>query len=119
MSTKSSRSIDPLGIGIERARKNEAQRQPTGRMIPCPGEAHSNPFIDNCGTCAPRWGTIPELAPLDLDAARKAKADIPCGELSEEQHKIVLADVKAGRARFVDVRRTFSWGSRSYTVARY
>lgn len=26
--------------------------------IPCPGEAHSNPFIDNCWTCAPRWGVI-------------------------------------------------------------
>lgn len=22
----------------------------------CDGEAHSNPFIDNCGCCAPRWG---------------------------------------------------------------
>lgn len=21
---------------------------------PCPGEAHSNPFIDHCLTCAPR-----------------------------------------------------------------
>ncbi len=24
--------------------------------IKCSGEAHSNPFIDNCGLCAPRWG---------------------------------------------------------------
>jgi hypothetical protein len=22
----------------------------------CHGEAHSNPHIDNCMTCAPRWG---------------------------------------------------------------
>lgn len=22
----------------------------------CNGEAHSNPFIDNCMCCAPRWG---------------------------------------------------------------
>jgi hypothetical protein len=22
----------------------------------CLGEAHSNPFIDNCGSCMPRWG---------------------------------------------------------------
>lgn len=21
----------------------------------CTGEAHSNPHIDNCGVCAPRW----------------------------------------------------------------
>lgn len=22
----------------------------------CTGEAHSNPYVDNCGACAPRWG---------------------------------------------------------------
>jgi hypothetical protein len=22
----------------------------------CTGEAHSSPYIDNCGLCAPRWG---------------------------------------------------------------
>lgn len=25
-------------------------------LEPCDGEAHSNPHIDNCGACAPRWG---------------------------------------------------------------
>jgi hypothetical protein len=25
-------------------------------LKPCTGEAHSNPFIDNCMCCAPRWG---------------------------------------------------------------
>lgn len=25
---------------------------------PCGGEAHSNPFIDNCMRCAPRWGWV-------------------------------------------------------------
>ncbi len=24
----------------------------------CTGEAHSNPHIDNCGVCAPRWGLL-------------------------------------------------------------
>lgn len=24
----------------------------------CEGEAHSNPFIDNCGCCMPRWGVV-------------------------------------------------------------
>lgn len=27
-------------------------------LVPCPGTAHSNPHIDNCGQCAPRWGWI-------------------------------------------------------------
>jgi hypothetical protein len=27
-------------------------------LIECPGEAHSNPYIDNCSVCAPRWGYI-------------------------------------------------------------
>jgi hypothetical protein len=25
-------------------------------LIPCDGAAHSNPHIDNCLSCAPRWG---------------------------------------------------------------
>ncbi len=42
------------------------QLQATGRMVPCPGEAHSNPWIDNCMICAPKWGEIPEReAPLN------------------------------------------------------
>lgn len=47
------------------------QRKPTGNMLPCPGDAHSTPFIDNCGICAPRWGEVPEYAPADLDAAKR------------------------------------------------
>lgn len=27
-------------------------------LEPCGGEAHSNPFIDNCMRCAPRWGWL-------------------------------------------------------------
>lgn len=26
------------------------------RLVPCTGEAHSNPHIDNCMQCAPFWG---------------------------------------------------------------
>lgn len=31
---------------------------------PCTGEAHSNPWIDNCPVCAPRWGTVVTQDPL-------------------------------------------------------
>jgi len=31
-------------------------------LQPCNGEAHSNPHIDNCGTCAPRWGWLGAVA---------------------------------------------------------
>lgn len=27
--------------------------------ITCTGEAHSNPYIDNCGVCMPYWGNFP------------------------------------------------------------
>jgi hypothetical protein len=58
------------------------ERQPTGRMLPCPGDAHSNPYIDNCMICAPRWGEIPERAPVDFDVAKRdglvvCAADVP------------------------------------------
>lgn len=44
----------------------------TWHFVPCPGEAHSNPHIDNCGLCAPQWGKI--LVPtdcVDLNAWRE------------------------------------------------
>jgi hypothetical protein len=27
-------------------------------LAECSGEAHTNPHIDNCGVCAPRWGLV-------------------------------------------------------------
>jgi hypothetical protein len=31
-------------------------------LAPCEGEAHSNAHIDNCLSCAPRWGYVgPEV----------------------------------------------------------
>jgi hypothetical protein len=47
-------------------------RKPTGRDIPCPGEAHSNAHIDHCMLCLPRWGVIAEVEPL-LNAERLAE----------------------------------------------
>src|ERR1700760_3235769 len=58
----------------------EYVQKKTGRMIPCPGEAHQNPIgYDHCMVCLPRWGEIEELAPIDLAAARAARQDIPVG----------------------------------------
>jgi hypothetical protein len=34
----------------------------------CPGEAHANPLIDHCHTCAPRWGVVPVYAEIDVAA---------------------------------------------------
>ncbi len=33
----------------------------------CDGEAHSNPYIDYCTTCAPLWGwvVVPAVAPAE------------------------------------------------------
>ncbi len=30
----------------------------------CHGEAHSNPHIDNCGLCSPRWGWLGAKEPI-------------------------------------------------------
>lgn len=37
---------------------------------PCPGEAHENPYIDNCMVCLKhRWEFVPKYAPIDVVAA--------------------------------------------------
>ncbi len=65
--------------------------------------------------CAPRWGKIEELAPLDVEAARKAELDIPVNELSQEQFLAIRPDIDAGKASLVSVTHR----SRTYNVIRY
>lgn len=38
--------------------------KPKPVWIKCNGEAHSNPYIDNCGICMPFWGDYP-ICPND------------------------------------------------------
>ena len=46
------------------------------RLVPCPGEAHSNPFIDNCSLCMPRWGWVEIPAKYaTLDEYRAAREE--------------------------------------------
>jgi len=90
----------------------EYKRTKTGRLIPCDGEAHRNAYIDNCGKCAPRWGEVEELAPVDLDAAKRAGLDVAIHDLTDEQ--VEQAD-RDGLARVVRVQR----GAASYCVLRW
>jgi hypothetical protein len=78
----------------------EYQREKTGRLVPCDGEAHKNPHIDNCMVCAPRWGEVEEMAPVDIDKARAERlavrvADLPLGKAEEEE------DAGCGRIEMV------------------
>lgn len=34
-----------------------------GLLTPCTGEAHTNPYIDHCEQCAPRWGWMETTGP--------------------------------------------------------
>lgn len=47
------------------ATKSDAPNHP---MLPCTGEAHSNPHIDNCTLCAPRWGKVPAFKGCSREA---------------------------------------------------
>ena len=35
---------------------NMKSARPGYALVPCDGAAHLNPHIDNCTSCAPRWG---------------------------------------------------------------
>ena len=93
----------------------EYEQKKTGRMIPCPGEAHSNAFIDHCGLCMPGWGEIEELAPIDLEDAKNRRLDVPAPDLDNEQMKDMMAREKAGEVKLVSVRR----GNTFYSVYRW
>lgn len=96
-------------------RPGEARRVPTGRLVPCPGEAHSNAFIDHCAVCAPRWGQVEEYAPIDIKAAREAGLDVPWSALTTAQSEYLLALEDACELVTVGV----EWRGCSYQVARF
>ena len=47
-------SGDELSLRLQGALESYGLRA----LTPCPGEARSNPHIDNCSLCAPRWGWV-------------------------------------------------------------
>ncbi len=56
--------------------------------IPCPGEAHSNAFIDHCMLCSPRWGVL--VVPADSAAVLIAEERAA----KEEQERRALVNFK-------------------------
>ena len=81
------------------------ERGTTGNLVDCPGEAHSNAFIDHCGLCAPRWGKVEEVAPLDMGEVRASGMAISCHDLTrdqckiEESHGAVLVSIQKARRK--------------------
>ncbi len=74
-------------------------------LFPCPGEAHSNPYIDNCMVCAPRWGQLTRFKPVPLAAVIKGvavpySAANPYGQLDNPEFK---AAEEAGTIKLVQV----------------
>jgi len=93
-------------------------RATTGRTVPCPGAAHLNPHVDHCLVCAPRWGIVDELAPVDLAVARSKGLAVPIVDLSEEQAEQARAlggtitDVTETWRRVTHMFRAFIWETR-------
>lgn len=100
-------------------RSREYKRKPSGKTIPCTGDAHSNPFIDHCLQCAPGWGEIPVLEPVDIDEAREGKLDIRPRDLDEHQEKVMQDHRRRGEVSLVTVRRRVRRGHQTYLVWRW
>lgn len=94
------------------------ERKKTGRLVPCPGEAHSNPFIDNCSLCAPRWGQVEELEPeLTLEQvveATHAGYDVALSDVSREAYEALYG----ARVKFFERTDKTGYGSVSFSVVR-
>jgi hypothetical protein len=78
------------------------ERSYTGRMLKCPGEAHSNIFIDHCGVCLGYgWGKLPEYAPVDMNEAWEKGLTVMADAAPDEFCKSV--DTKKWSIETVDV----------------
>jgi len=98
----------------------EYEREETGEMIDCPGEAHSNPFVDHCEVCAPLWGKVKALAPVDLAEARAGGFDVAVADLDDAQDQTMQALVAEG-AVVLATKRLYRRGNLigSYMVYRW
>jgi hypothetical protein len=57
------RPVDPVAERDEedsmaKRTKNPKVLAEKVHLVPCTGEAHGNPYIDNCMMCAPHWGWV-------------------------------------------------------------
>lgn len=59
-------------------------------LVTCPGEAHENMHIDNCGLCAPRWGMMMSYKPTTLSAVVKGVA-VPVNETGKVESANALS----------------------------
>ena len=89
MAKKKTVTILETDSGLK-ARK-EFSREKTGKTVPCPGEDHSNAFIDHCGVCMPRWGVLEEYEePIRLERALSVLNQdlaVRVNDLSPEAHE--------------------------------
>ena len=51
-------NVSAMNVYLDLTGELEAMGVPP--LVPCDGEAHSNPYIDNCHRCMPRWGLVGE-----------------------------------------------------------
>ena len=100
MKTNKVRTVTVQETG-EQLRIHELEK--TGRLVPCPGEAHgvgdgrANGHVDNCGLCAPRWGQVEELKQFRLQDLKPGFA-VALAELSDDDClKAVLGELDGYR----------------------
>ena len=75
-------------------------------LVPCPGEAHSNAFIDNCMVCAPNWGQVMSYASLTPATCQEGFAvpfnagDREAFDVAEKAGAVVLVTVTTKSSSF-------------------
>ena len=71
-------------------------------LVPCDGSAHSEPNIDHCGVCAPRWAVVVVPASCaNVDAWRCLVDDAKVeGSYASLKRRQKLADTRMRNADF-------------------
>jgi len=74
----------------------------------CPGEAHENPYVDNCMRCAPRWGVVDTYAEVDVLAATKAGFAVPLSYVSDEARDAAALSGKTDEITVIEKTRAYT-----------
>jgi hypothetical protein len=94
------------------------------RIVTCDGEAHSNPHIDNCMSCAPLWGRRVERADrpvLEVAAPRLTLSSRIAQARVLDASKALAEAIKLSSAAWAEVCKDFddaaAWAAHSRTQA--
>ena len=106
----------PKGTVVtEQGKKMKLAPKVEAGLVPCPGEAHENAYIDHCGICKPRWGQMMTYEPPTVESVLEGFA-VPCSFTAYTGRSVFENAEKEGKIKRVHATEKYSGCQSMYFV---